>query len=154
MYKKLRQQKGFTLIEVLLVVAIISILAGVVILAVNPTKQLGDARNATRAENVTTILDAVYQYEIDNNGNLPGTTANPITTATSPICIQNVATCPNGDVDLSDLTTNGTYLVAIPTDPQNTSTTVTGYDIAKDNNGRITVSAPMAEQNATISVTR
>jgi prepilin-type N-terminal cleavage/methylation domain-containing protein len=149
MFKKLKQQEGFTLIEVLLVVAIIAILAGVVILAVNPTKQLGDARNATREENVTTILDAVYQYEIDNNGNLPSS----ITSTPTDICATGATSC-TGLVDLSVLTTNGKYLTAIPEDPQAGTATDTHYQISDNSNGRITVSAPDAEQGAVITVTR
>jgi len=149
MFKKLKQQEGFTLIEVLLVVAIIAILAGVVILAVNPTKQLGSARNATREENVTTILDAVYQYEIDNNGNLPSS----ITTTPTDICATGASSC-TGLIDLTVLTTNGKYLTAIPEDPQAGTATDTHYQISDTANGRITVSAPAAEQGAVISVTR
>ena len=64
-------KKGFTLLEILLVVAAIAILAGIVILAINPVKQLADTRNAQRSVDVNTILNAVYQYSIDNKGVLP-----------------------------------------------------------------------------------
>ncbi len=173
MYRQLKNE-GFTLIEVLLVVAIIAILAGVVILAVNPAKQLADTRNAQRDENVTTILDAVYQYEIDNKGALPSTTANPITTTLEPICASSDTgtnpTCPTSNVDLSALSANGTYLTAIPSDPSwtsgasctlsgttyNYSAATTGYLIQETSTTtpRITVTAPCAEQGASISVTR
>jgi type IV pilus assembly protein PilA len=146
---KIKEQKGFTLIEVLLVVAIIAILAGIVILAVNPGKQLGDTRNSERRADVNTILNAVYQYSIDNQGNLPSS----ITTTTTDICATGASSC-TGLVDLSVLAANGKYLVAIPSDPQTGTATDTHYQIAKDANGRVTVSAPSAEQGVTISATR
>jgi len=140
--------RGFTLLEILLVVAAIAILAGIVILAINPNKQLGDTRNAQRKADVNTILNAVYQYSIDNNGTLP---ANITTTATA-VC--QAAPCTSL-IDLSVLTTSEKYLTAIPRDPLITATTGTaGYTIVKSANGRITVTAPSAEQGATISVTR
>lgn len=141
--------KGFTLLEILLVVAAIAILAGIVILAINPGKQLADTRNAQRRQDVNTILNAVYQYSLDNNGEIPST----ITTTQTEVCVTGAAAC-TGLVDLSVLTNNGTYLVAIPTDPTGASTSGAGYEILQDANGRVTVAAPDAEQGETISVTR
>ena len=64
-------RKGFTLIELLLVIGIIAILAAIVIVAINPTRQLGQARNAQRNSDVNTLLNAIWQYAIDNSGNMP-----------------------------------------------------------------------------------
>lgn len=144
----LKANRGFTLLEILLVVAAIAILAGIVIVALNPNKQLGDTRNSQRRSDVNTILNAVYQYTIDTNGTLPAT----ITTTQTEIC-KTGATC-TGLIDLSVLTTNEEYLISMPFDPTGSSTHGAGYEIKKSANGRITVVAPDAEQSATISVTR
>lgn len=141
-------KKGFTLLEILLVVAAIAILAGIVILAINPSKQLGDTKNAARKADVNTILNAVYQYSIDNNGTTPST----ITSSSTEICA--TSTC-SGLIDLTALTTNEKYLTAIPVDPAGgVNANGAGYAISKSANGRITVSALKAEQGATISATR
>lgn len=141
-------KKGFTLLEILLVVAAIAILAGIVIIAINPGKQLADTRNAQRKVDVNTILNGVYQYTIDNSGNLPGN----ITVSATEIC-KTGGSC-SGLIDLSALTTNEKYLTAIPFDPSGSSANGTGYKILKTANNRITVSAPSAENSQTISVTR
>ncbi len=158
--QRARTQRGFTLLEILLVVAAIAILAGIVIVAINPGKQLADTRNAQRRVNVSTILDAVYQYIIDNSGKLPDTIGNPIPVgvcsgalANSEIC--KTAPCGVGLVDITALTLNEKYLTALPFDP-NATCNANGvcYRVSKSANGRITVCAPGAEQGATISVTR
>ncbi len=144
-----KKRSGFTLIEVLLVVAIIAILAGIVILAVNPSKQLADTRNSQRRSDVNTIINAIYQYSIDNNGNLPAS----VTITSQDICSTGAASC-TGLADMTVLTANGKYLVAMPKDPSNGDATNTKYTVVKDTNGRVTVAAPDAEQGATIAVTR
>jgi type IV pilus assembly protein PilA len=144
-------KKGFSLLEVLLVVAIIAILAGIVILAINPTKQLGDSRNANRRADVNTILNAVYQYALDNRGSLP-----PAVSTTPLYICQTATTTCSGYASLSELTTNEKYLVSVPIDPSyaSGSTSTTGYRIYKTANNRVTVEAPGAEQSQSISVTR
>jgi len=116
MSTSIKTQKGFTLIEILIVIGIIAILAAVVIVAINPARQFAQARNAQRSSNVNTILNAINQYMVENNGTLP---ANITTTATE-ICATGGTGCADATpdlIDLSVLTTNEQYLVSIPVDP-------------------------------------
>jgi prepilin-type N-terminal cleavage/methylation domain-containing protein len=156
--KKISQQTGFTLLEVLLVVAAISILAAIVIVAINPSKQLGDTRNSQRKNDIGTILNAIYQYQIDNSV-LPGSGSTGIqvmgcvSAATTANICKTGATCTAGTgTDLSSLTASGKYLISIPTDPNNVAANTTGYFATKDANGRVTVCAPNAEPVGTASV--
>ena len=149
-------QKGFTLIEILIVIGIIAILAAVVIVAINPARQFAQANNAQRSSNINTILNAIHQYAIDNKGTLP----TGITTSSLEIC--GNATC-TGLANLSELTANQTYIASMPWDPQCNFSAATsgncvangiGYFVIKSANGRVTVNAPYAQLGATISVTR
>lgn len=156
---KIRENKGFTLLEILLVVAAIAILAGIVIIAVNPAKQSGDTRNLQRSSDANTLLNAIWQYSIDNNGNLPAgidavdSTFQVIGTATSGCD----TTCGSASTTAScvDLTAElvPDYIVAIPLDPQSASTTNTDYYINKVGN-RLTVGVCDPEQGTAIEVTR
>lgn len=145
------KNKGFTLIEILIVIGIIAILAAVAIVAINPARQFAQANNAQRWSNVNTILNAVYQYAIDNNGTLPST----ITGSATEIC-ETGGSC-GSLIDLSVLTTNELYLAALPSDPQCPGVCATdgvGYMIATTTNGRVVVSAPDAQLGVSISATR
>ena len=141
---KKQMQKGFTLIEMLLVVAILAILSGLVILAINPQKQLQDAKISQRKADVATILSAVYQYSIDNKGTMPGGNIPTAPTAALEVCTSAVsATCTTATLaDLSALISTQTYITAVPVDPAGNVTNGAGYTIQKTANGRITVTAP------------
>jgi len=148
---KISSRRGFTLIEVLLVVVIIAILAGIVIIAVNPARQIAQTNNAQRNSDVVAILDAVHQYAVDNRGALP----TAITTTDSPLSSTGINIC-------DDLVP--TYLSALPYDPTATGASFTtcdaaggydtGYTISKTADNRVTVVAPGAELGTVISVSR
>ena len=145
--------KGFTLIEILVVIGIIAILAGIVLVAINPARQFGQANNSQRTSNVNAILNAVGQYLSDNKGQLPPGLASLAAESTSTISSAGVDLCTS---------LVPTYLPALPVDPTVTTGAVTscgayttGYSVIKDSNGRITVLATTTDIGAPyIKVTR
>jgi type IV pilus assembly protein PilA len=147
---RMKQQKGFTLIEILVVIGIIAILAAVVIVALNPARQFAQARNTQRSSNVNTLLNAVSQRMADSRGLWSSTCGTAtVTLPTTPSVIGS----GSGNINLSPCIVP-TYVSVMVTDPSVGTEASTGYRISKDSNSRITVSAPYAELGAAISVTR
>ncbi|MBX6395927.1 MAG: prepilin-type N-terminal cleavage/methylation domain-containing protein, partial [Alicyclobacillaceae bacterium] len=64
-----KRQRGFTLIEMLAVVLILAIVAGVGFVVVN--NQIEDSKVKTDMANLRTIADATNRYIMDNGGSLP-----------------------------------------------------------------------------------
>ncbi len=64
-------KKGFTLIELLVVIAVLGILAAVVLVAINPTARIQDARNSGVRSDVGQIGTALEAYFTENNGAYP-----------------------------------------------------------------------------------
>jgi prepilin-type N-terminal cleavage/methylation domain-containing protein len=64
-----RKEKGFTIIEVLIVLAIAGLILLVVFLAVPALQR--NARNTQRKEDVASIMGGVSEFINNNNGNLP-----------------------------------------------------------------------------------
>ncbi len=116
-----KNNSGFTLLEILLVVAAIAILAGIVIVAINPGKQLGATRNAARQSDVSSILNAVYQYSLDNSGLFPpnidtnlrmlGTNVSGCGVICGPVANSNTSSqsVPVNFADINQTTFAGTY---------------------------------------------
>ncbi len=147
-------EKGFTILELVIVIAILGVLAGIVVVAISPGKNLAEGRNSQRTSDTSGIVSAVYQYALDNNGTLPAS----ITTTPTEICATGAASC-TGLIDLSVLSANEKYLVSLPKEPLCGTTggcnaNGIGYRISKSANNRVTVSAPAAEQGKTISITK
>lgn len=123
------KRPGFTLLEILLVLGILGILATIVLIAINPTKQLNDARGANRKASVREIENALSQYIIDGNT----VSSIPVGTANAQDICQTTVTgtdCTDPPVDGYDLSALApTYLVDIPIDPNETGSLITGYRI-------------------------
>lgn len=136
-------QKGFTLIEILVVIAIIAILAAVVFVALDPVTRFADARNSRRYSDVNTILTAVHEYIVDNGGDLP----TGLTTSMSATELGTCGSC----VDLS--TPLAPYLFSVPTDPQGDGVN-TGYTASVSANNIITINATNAENSEAVRVSR
>jgi len=159
-----KQNKGFTLIEILVVIGIIAILAAVVLIAINPARQFAQANNSQRSSNVNTILNAVGQKLADNKGVFTTVTCPSMAANMVVDTVYNIkSTVAVGNINLSCLTP--TYIAAgLPFDPTASDAYWTaladydtGYTIVVDGNGRYTVAAPTTQvppASAAISVSR
>lgn len=154
------KKKGFTLLELLITIGIISILSGITIFAINPSKQFGQANNAARFSDINSILSAVGQYTIKNRGALPSDKTDPINGMLGPNYrfIERDAT--GTGIDLCKALVEEDFLNMFPIDPSLTSETFvncttnyhTGYQI-KYENSHVSVRAPHAQEGEEIVVT-
>lgn len=149
--------KGFSVIELLVVIGVLGILLSIVVIAISPKQQFAEANNTKRRSDINALLNAVNQYAAANKGALPSAITQTATTIGSGA----------GQINLcADLVPN--YIADMPLDPKAGTETPansvctdsgaaynTGYTIAKNaTSNRVTVSAPAAEEGQTISVTR
>lgn len=144
-----KSKKAFTLIELLVVIGILAVLLAIVLIAINPQRQFEQANDTQRSSDVNAILNAVHQYMVEENGQLP------------PDITEKETAIADTGVDLCLLVPD--FIAALPVDPQSGIDPVdtaacaaaydTGYTIQATGN-RVTVSAPDYQGDAPISVTR
>jgi prepilin-type N-terminal cleavage/methylation domain-containing protein len=131
-------RRGFTLLEILLVIATIGILASIVLVAINPTRQIAQLRNAERRVEINSIQQAIEQYFANTRSYPTG-----ITAAMQNICINgNTVNCLNLATLVPD------YIPEIPIDPQGEAYTV-GINTT---NNRLRISAGQAELGEIIAI--
>lgn len=107
------KSRGFTLIELMVVVFIIALLASVVIVNVSSVRQKG--RDAKRVSDLSTVAAALQSYYADNHQYVPAAG-----------WLDFSAAVPGG---LSVLV-SGKYLSSLPTDPKNPTQNYSYYSVA------------------------
>lgn len=150
-------RRGMTLIEIVIVMALMVILTSVYFLVANPGQQLAVSRNSERQLQLQTIMNTIRQNIADQGNEEFSCAAGPIPTSTAKMTSApgvgnyNIAPCL--------IPTYGIY--TMPFDPGVTSSyfnSVTDYDteytIVMNASGSITVAAPHAELQQTVSITR
>ncbi len=131
-------RRGFTLIELIIVIGIIAILAAITLVAVNPVESFRKARNSARKADLNSLSAALIQYATENTGYPAGI----------PTCPSTVAITTIGS-SLTKYLANG-----VPADPSNGATPYQICTSTATGTTRITLSAPSAEGGESISLTR
>ena len=144
-------RKGFTMVELIIVIAIIAVLAAGVFVAIDPARRLHETRNSRRSTDVASLLDALIKYQADNNGTHYSTVASATagtfysigTAATGCDTTCTAKTTAAACLDLSALPAN--YLASVPVDPSTGTAANTDYYVSKSATGTLTVGACDAE---------
>lgn len=138
--KYMTSQKGFTLIEILIVVMVLGILAMIIVPQINVSTS--DAKESTLSTNIMTLRNAIELYYHQHDSVYPGAvkidgSASPTAAEAATAFEQQLTRYTEVDGTVSDTKTAdakyGPYLKngALPTNPFNEMTTVL-CDIATD----------------------
>lgn len=130
--------------EILITIAIISIISVVVVVALNPAKIFQDGRNSKRQSNIASIYSSINSYMAEEGKSITdfGVIAN---------CATSTSVLGTGGIDITSLVSGG-YIGSIPIDPQVGTQADTGYTICIISTNKIKILAPSAEGGSTIVI--
>ncbi|MDB4978505.1 MAG: hypothetical protein JWM56_691 [Candidatus Peribacteria bacterium] len=134
--------RAFTLIELLIVMAIIALLAVGVIVAVNPWKNIISAQDTQRHHNATELESAMYQHLVDNYSLLNSTAIPDGSANAKPVCrfqVTSDGTCVNLDALIP------AYMADLPTDQAEKNASYSGYLVYTENSRVRIVPAHLGE---------
>jgi prepilin-type N-terminal cleavage/methylation domain-containing protein len=138
-------KKGFTILEIILVITLISFLLGIVIISVNPNNILSEIRDNQREADALTIYQALEQYALKNNA-YPEVIKNMSNNSSAHICKTSATTCNSPKINLSSILIPN-YLSKIP--EYSTDTNNSGFYVVKDTNGKIGIGGIRQADNTT-----
>jgi hypothetical protein len=138
---------GFTLIQMVVTVAVLAIIVGTVMYNEDPEKRIGRARDAQRIAELDAITSAIANYELEYHA-LPASLSIAslgigekrvlCSAAASLTCDGQVKDC----VVIDDANFLGKHLPVLPVDPEKSATTDTGYYVTRaENNFGLTIGA-------------
>lgn len=139
------QQTGFTLMELILVIALIGFLAVTILVVVDPARRIGETRNSLRSTDAQNIKRAIESYAVDNDA-LPSAISalidnNYYMIAAAGDSSGGTVSCTAvGNITKVDITNGAStlfnYLATIPVDPEQTTpySNGTGYYFKKNGN--------------------
>ena len=165
--------KGFTLVELLIVIAIIALISTFVFVALDPLKRFQDSRDTKRWSDISELMHAIKVSQVDNGGKYIDALTSPRLNYGDVYMITDgditsgcdsgnthcnaTVTSSNSCVNLGSLISRG-YLGKIPVSPNGDgswSSSLTGYTLTASSSGAIMITACEAEGTpAGISVTR
>jgi len=128
MIQKLHKKEGFTLVELLVVIAILAVLAVAVVVILNPGELIRQARDSTRISDLAALNSAIALYLSDVATPSIGSSAyctSGASTKGTATCTAATSTVVTGTgwvtIDLTDIS-SGSPLAKLPLDPNNGST--------------------------------
>ena len=121
-------KKGFTLLELLIVIGILAILSTTMILVINPAQLLKKARDSQRIADLSTMKTTIAYYITETSSPSIGTVSNTFSDVATASCFgaasgtQALTTGGAGWIPINfDGMTGGSPIGSLPTDPNKTA---------------------------------
>ncbi len=151
-------KRAFTALQTITAFFMIGLLVALIILIIDPQRQLAQTRNARRAGDSEALLTALNQYVIDNNQAPPGIDGNLRVLGTANFdcninCWDQVSIRVKATscLDLKPYLTPK-YLLDIPSDPLLGTSEITYYAVRKTSNNRLAVYSCASELNHDLTI--
>jgi type IV pilus assembly protein PilA len=136
--RKVKDLKGFTLIEILIVIGLIAVLAAVTIIALNPTASFERQRNSERQTEMAQIHTGYNRWVAEGNSATLTSGGNPLPTCAGTILTSHGVAFTS--INIFPTLTAGGYVPAGITDPE------TGdYRVCAATNAQLTLFAPQTD---------